>query len=182
MDHTEPDATVYTDDARACRGLARDHQVVKHSAGQYVDGDTHTNGMESHWAMLKRGIMGTYHHVSAKHLDWYATEFNGRHNFRPAEPIDQMAHMARRAGGKQDWSLRWTHSTKPWSFSPFTSRSLEPGFPRRCRALGESSGPDIHLVLLADVANVRVQYLRPEHRVPGGAPSCRSAVARRSAH
>lgn len=115
MDHTEPDATVYTDDARAYRGLARDHQVVKHSAGQYVDGDTHTNGMESHWAMLKRGIMGTYHHVSAKHLDRYATEFNGRHNFRPADPIDQMAHMARGAGGKQDWSLRWTHSTKPWS-------------------------------------------------------------------
>ena len=101
LDHTEPDATVYTDDARAYKGLDRDHEAVKHSAGQYVDGDAHTNGIESHWAMLKRGIMGTYHHVSAKHLDRYATEFDGRHNVRPADTIDQMAHMARGAGGKQ---------------------------------------------------------------------------------
>ena len=42
----------------------------------------HTNGMESHWALFKRGIDGIYHHVSVKHLPRYTTEFEGRHNSR----------------------------------------------------------------------------------------------------
>ena len=58
VDHTEPDATVYTDEARAYDHLPRPHEAVKHGAGEYVRGQAHTNGMESHWAMLKRGIMG----------------------------------------------------------------------------------------------------------------------------
>ncbi len=63
-------------------------------------GQVHTNGMESHWAMLKRGINGTYHHVSPKHLDRYATEFEGRHNVRPLDTADQMGLMVDRSVGK----------------------------------------------------------------------------------
>ena len=61
----------------------------------------HTNGMESHWAMLKRGINGTYHHISPKHLDRYATEFEGRHNVRPLDTADQMVAMAQGMEGKR---------------------------------------------------------------------------------
>ena len=43
----------------------------------------HTNGIESHWAMLKRGYVGVYHQMSAKHLPRYVAEFEGRHNSRP---------------------------------------------------------------------------------------------------
>ena len=50
----------------------------------------HTNGIESFWAMLKRGYVGTYHRMSPKHLHRYVGEFSGRHNVRTADTIDQM--------------------------------------------------------------------------------------------
>ena len=57
---------------------------IYHEAGKYVTelGAT-TNGVESFWSMLKRGIVGTYHQVSRKHLQAYVDEFAGRHNLRP---------------------------------------------------------------------------------------------------
>ena len=88
--HTEPAATVYTDEAAAYNGLPRQHEAVAHSAGEYVRGAAHTNGMESHWAMIKRGIYGVYHHVSVKHLPRYLIEFEGRHNGRPLGTEAQM--------------------------------------------------------------------------------------------
>jgi len=99
--HTEKDAQVYTDDAQAYIGLPRAHETVKHSVSEYVRGMAHTNGMESHWAALKRGYDGVYHHMSAKHLDRYVTEFEGRHNRRPLDTADQMANMVKGADGKQ---------------------------------------------------------------------------------
>lgn len=51
------------------------HQSVNHSCGEYVDGLVHTNSIESVWALLKRGLYGTYHHVSKKHLTRYVNEF-----------------------------------------------------------------------------------------------------------
>ena len=77
---TEPTAQVYTDEAAAYRGLNRPHEAVKHSAREYVHGMAHTNGIESHWAMLKRGYVGVYHQMSVKHLPRYVAEFEGRHN------------------------------------------------------------------------------------------------------
>ena len=78
--HTAEGATVYTDEASAYVGLPRAHEAVKHSAGEYVREMAHTNGLESHWALFKRGLDGVYHHVSVKHLGRYSTEFEGRHN------------------------------------------------------------------------------------------------------
>ena len=77
--HTEEGAQVYTDEAPAYLGMKRPHGRVKHSAHEYVHGQAHTNGIESHWAMLKRGYVGT-HHMSDKHLGRYVAEFAGRHN------------------------------------------------------------------------------------------------------
>ncbi len=59
-------AKLYTDDSRAYEGL--DREAVRHSIGEYVKGQAHTNGMESFWSMLKRGFYGTYHRMSPKHL------------------------------------------------------------------------------------------------------------------
>ena len=101
IDRTDAAAMVYTDEARAYDGLPRLRQAVKHSAGEYVDGQAHTNGIESFWSMLKRGYQGTYHKLSVKHLDRYVNEFAGRHNQRPLDTIDQMSAMARGMDSKQ---------------------------------------------------------------------------------
>lgn len=100
-DFTEPDATVYTDEARAYSGLARPHETVKHSVGEYVREMAHTNGVESFWALLKRGYHGTYHHMSPKHLERYVAEFEGRHNSRDFDTAEQMAAIVRGAEGKR---------------------------------------------------------------------------------
>ncbi|MCY4474657.1 MAG: IS1595 family transposase [Chloroflexi bacterium] len=88
--NTEVESVVYTDEHGSYRGLPRPHQAVKHSVKEYVDGQAHTNGIESFWANLKRGYVGTYHWMSAKHLHRYVSEFEGRHNVRPLDTEDQM--------------------------------------------------------------------------------------------
>ena len=57
--------------------------------------------IESFWAALKRGYRGTYHHMSVKHLGRYVGEFEGRHNDRPADTVDQMGHMVKGMEGKR---------------------------------------------------------------------------------
>lgn len=86
-------AKVYTDEHGGYIGL-ENHEAVKHSVGEYVKDQAHTNGIESFWASLKRGYTGTYHKMSEKHLNRYVTEFAGRHNLREADTLDQMAHVA----------------------------------------------------------------------------------------
>ena len=94
---------MYTDEARAYRGLARDygHEAVNHSAGEYIRGQAGINGMESFWSMLKRAHKGTFHKISPKHLDRYVAEFAGRHNVRDADTLGQMAAVASSMDGKR---------------------------------------------------------------------------------
>ena len=99
--HTAPGATVFTDEASAYQGMPFDHESVNHSAGEYVRGMAHTNGIESFWSMLKRGYQGTFHHFSEKHLDRYVGEFAGRHNVREADTIDMMGGMVTGLDGKR---------------------------------------------------------------------------------
>ncbi len=75
-------ATVTTDSFRSYNGLADayTHKTVNHSIGEYVRDQAHTNGIESFWALLKRGHYGVYHMMSAKHLHRYVDEFSFRHN------------------------------------------------------------------------------------------------------
>lgn len=71
-------SAIFTDEHVSYVGLERkgyQHYAVKHSVGEYVDGMAHTNGIESFWALLKRGLYGTYHSVSKKHLQRYVNEF-----------------------------------------------------------------------------------------------------------
>ena len=58
------------------------HDTVDHKAHEYVRGEVHTNNIESFWALLKRGVIGTYHYVSKKYLPLYLNEFQYRHNNR----------------------------------------------------------------------------------------------------
>ena len=100
IDHTAESAMVYTDGEAAYRGLPR-HATVSHSTGEYVAGQAHTNGIESFWALMKRGLHGTYHRVSVEHLHRYVNEFAGRHNTRPLDTDRQMEHTARAMVGKR---------------------------------------------------------------------------------
>ncbi len=92
-EHVEPDAAKYTDTASAYQGLSN-HATCQHTVGKWVDGQAHTNGMESFWAMLKRGYHGTFHRMSVKHLHRYVGEFAGRHNVRERDTLEQMRLLA----------------------------------------------------------------------------------------
>lgn len=63
------------------------HEAIKHSNNEWVRGEIHTNSIESFWALLKRGVVGSYHHVSKKYLPFYLNEFSFRHNNRKSADI-----------------------------------------------------------------------------------------------
>ncbi len=99
--HTQDDATVYTDEWGGYHNLPREHGSVSHSRGEYVNGEVSTNGTESHWAVLKRGYIGIYHQMSPKHLHRYLWEFDGRHNTKAMSVIDQMGALVAGAVGRR---------------------------------------------------------------------------------
>ena len=95
-DHTRPGATVHTDEASAYASMPEfTHEAVNHSAGEYVRGSVHTNGIESFRSLFKRGYYGTYHHMSGQHLRRYLAEFSGRNRVRKADTAEQMRVLAR---------------------------------------------------------------------------------------
>ena len=67
------------------------HETVDHARGEYVRGEVHTANLDSFWALLKRGIIGTYHNISAKYLPLYLNEFSWRHNNRKNPDIFKAA-------------------------------------------------------------------------------------------
>jgi hypothetical protein len=99
--NVEAGVSVFTDDHRGYRGLSASFvdQLVKHCVGEYVNEIAHTNGIESLWAMLKRGYKGAYHKISAKHVVRYA--FAGRHNLCDLDAIVQMTMIAKGLDGKR---------------------------------------------------------------------------------
>lgn len=83
QDNCASGATIVTDTHGGYIGLSGagyDHITINHSAGEYVRDMAHTNSIESFWALLKRGYIGIYHYMSAKHLHRYVKEFSFRHN------------------------------------------------------------------------------------------------------
>jgi transposase len=88
-------STVHTDELKSYNGLEKvgyTHQTVHHKAGQYVNGISHTNSIESFWARLKNSVKGTHVHVSRKHLGKYAKEFEFRYNSKAA-PISMFPSL-----------------------------------------------------------------------------------------
>ncbi|MXY52528.1 MAG: IS1595 family transposase [Gammaproteobacteria bacterium] len=109
--HVRPKSILYTDEHKGYNGLHQKYRrgVVVHGARQYVDGDVHTNGIESFWAPLKRAHKGTFHQISAKHMHRYVTEFAGRHNVRDLNTADQLEAVAR---GFERRRLTWDELTQ----------------------------------------------------------------------
>ncbi len=95
------DSKVYTDDFSSYSGLSLlyDHQRVNHSIGQYVSGQVHTNGIESFWALLKRGYIGIFHHFTWKHLHRYLAEFESRWNMSKRSSAWRLNAMLEAASG-----------------------------------------------------------------------------------
>jgi transposase-like protein len=79
-----PGTTISTDKWPGYNTLsyAYDHHTVDHSAKEYVRGEYHVNGLESHWSLFKRAVKGTHVHISAKHSWKYVSEFSYRRNMR----------------------------------------------------------------------------------------------------
>jgi transposase-like protein len=78
-------STIMTDENKVSKGMAKAFaatESVHHGMGEYVRGGAHTNTIENYFSILKRGITGTYHHVSPTHLKRYLAEFDFRYNHR----------------------------------------------------------------------------------------------------
>lgn len=95
--HAHPESRLMTDDSRTYLQFGwnfADHGRVTHSAREYVsrqDPTIHTNTVEGHFSILKRGIYGTYHHVSEAHLKRYLAEFDFRYNTRERLGVNDTA-------------------------------------------------------------------------------------------
>lgn len=98
------DSTIMTDDFRGyIRATVpfKAHHSVNHSAGEYVRGDAYTNTVEGFFSILKRGVMGTFHHVSKHHLPLYLAEFDYRYNHRKMTDGERTAIALTKAEGKR---------------------------------------------------------------------------------
>lgn len=98
------DANLMTDEAKVYTHIGKEfasHNVVNHSAGEYVRGKFHTNTIESCFSRLKRGLTGTYHHVSTQHLIRYVTEFDFRYNTRKVTDSERVEFVIGGIGGKR---------------------------------------------------------------------------------
>ena len=87
----EPGSQLMTDEYKAYEKLDKlyDHNTISHAKLQYVVGLTHTNSIENFWSLFKRGLVGQFHKVSAKHLDRYLDEFTYRFNGREDDKLFQ---------------------------------------------------------------------------------------------
>jgi transposase len=87
-EYVMPETMIFTDEGSAynalpqLEGMGYEHKRVNHSAKVYVAGEVHTNTMEGFWSLVKRGIGGVYHSVSAKYLQSYLDEYSFRYNRR----------------------------------------------------------------------------------------------------
>jgi len=84
------DADIVSDESGAYNRVAetgRKHETVKHIEKEWVRGNIHTQGLEGFWSLLKRGIIGSFHQVSLKHLDRYIGEFQFKFNNRREQEI-----------------------------------------------------------------------------------------------
>lgn len=94
--------------------LERGHHSVRHSRGEYaLPGGIHSNTIESAFSMLKRGIDGTFHHVSRKHLHRYCDEFAFRWTWRGLSDLSRAEIAIRKSQGKRVTRAQIAASTGP---------------------------------------------------------------------
>ena len=104
-DNVNQGSTICTDEHASYSGLDTqyEHKTVNHSAKQFVDGMAHTNGIESFWAVLKRGFYGIFHWFSKKHTPRYIDEFEFRMNEGNCkiDTVDRLDSLIRGTIGKR---------------------------------------------------------------------------------
>ncbi len=100
-----PKAAIHTDELNLYKGIGQEfeggHQTVNHSQGEYARGDVNTNTAESFFALLKRGVHGTFHHVSKEHLPRYCDEFSFRWGERKVSDGQRATEAIKGAEGKR---------------------------------------------------------------------------------
>jgi transposase-like protein len=97
-------STLMTDEHSGYKLLGQEfaeHGVVVHSKGEYGRGTVHTNTIEGFFSLLKRGIIGSYHHVSEQHLRRYCAEFDMRYNTRDISDGERAAEILKGGIGKR---------------------------------------------------------------------------------
>jgi transposase-like protein len=103
--NVRPDAKLMTDEFSAYRVVAQqagyEHHSVNHSKDEFVRGDVHSNTAEGFFSLLKRGINGTFHHVSRGHLNRYCDEFAFRYENRKATDAKRATMLVAGAEGKR---------------------------------------------------------------------------------
>jgi transposase-like protein len=104
-ENVDRSSAIMTDEWRSYYGIGKEfaggHQVVNHGKGEYVRGDASTNEVEAFFALLKRGIVGSFHHVSKQHLNRYCDEFAFRWNHRKTTDGERTVEAIKGAEGKR---------------------------------------------------------------------------------
>ncbi|MGD1148082.1 MAG: IS1595 family transposase [Thermoanaerobaculaceae bacterium] len=103
-----PGSRLMTDELYSYRGLGQnyEHGFVEH-AREYVTGkDIHVNTQESFWALLKRGVVGTFHHISKDKMDWYCGEFGFRYNTRKVTDGERFTDALTNCDGRLRWYFK----------------------------------------------------------------------------
>jgi transposase-like protein len=105
--HIHRSSTLMTDTAGGYMRLGKEfarHEMVDHGRDEYVRGDAHSNTVEGYFSVLKRGVYGTFHHVSEAHLHRYLSEFDFRYSTRSAlgiSDVERAEELLRGAKGKR---------------------------------------------------------------------------------
>jgi len=116
LKETTRDTRLMTDKSSSYRAISdefRAHGRVDHSIGEYVRGDVHTNTIENYFSILKRGIVGTYHHVSATHLKRYLAEFDYRYNERKGLGVNDFDRFTKSIPGIMGKRMTYRRVNQP---------------------------------------------------------------------
>jgi hypothetical protein len=107
LDNIARESRIHTDESKLYGDVAAhfsDHMTVRHSAGEYVRDDVHTNTVEGFFSIFKRGMRGVYQHCAEKHLHRYLAEYDFRYNHRVAlgfNDLERTAKIVKGAEGKR---------------------------------------------------------------------------------
>ena len=109
-------ARLITDGHPAYRLIKKEmpHEVINHEEA-YVIGDVHTQGIDNYWSLLKRGLVGTFHHVDADYLPSYLNEFEFRFNRRKIDDADRFGSLMGQTKGRLLWYCQQPISENPYA-------------------------------------------------------------------